>query len=129
MDTVRGRQGPTKSQQDVRDESIRFAATGGQWRVWVSCPQVDGGCEGALGLGCRSWAPLGVPWTESSAPFCVAADPELFIKCRGQSVQLSMAGAAYSQHKGRRSRARQRVPRTSHSYEVSRRTISLANDK
>ena len=30
---------------------------------------------------------------------------------------------------GRRSRARQRVPRTRHSREVSRRAISLANDK
>ena len=36
--------------------------------------------EGALGLGCRSRAPLGLPWTESSALCYVAAAPELFIE-------------------------------------------------
>ena len=47
-------------------------------RVWVSRRQVDGGwIEGALGPGCRSWAPHGVPRTEPSAPCCVAAAPEL----------------------------------------------------
>ena len=47
-------------------------------RVW---PHLDGGCtEGALGPSCRSRAPLGVPWTESSVPCYVAAAPELFIE-------------------------------------------------
>ena len=36
--------------------------------------------KGALGLGCRSRAPHGVPWTEPSAPCYVAAVPELFIE-------------------------------------------------
>ena len=96
MDPVRGRQVRARSQQDVWDVSIRFAArrTGVQkgqtlpLRVWVSRRQVDGGwIEGALGLGCRSRAPHGVPRTEPSAPCCVAADPELLIECGGQSVR------------------------------------------
>ena len=96
-------------------------------RVWVSRPQVDGGLiEGALGLGCRSRAPHGVPWTEPSAPCCVAADPELFIELsRTERSKFKGRPSVF----GRRSRARQRVPRTRHSCEVSRRASSRANDK
>ena len=54
-----------------------------------------GWTEGALGLGCRSRAPHGVPRTEPSAPCCVAAAPELFIECRGQSVQRSREGQVF----------------------------------
>ena len=96
-------------------------------RVWVSLPQVDGGwIEGALGLGCRSRAPHGVPRTEPSAPCCVAAAPELFIELsRTERSKLKGRPRVF----GRRSRARQRVPRTRHSCEVLRRVSSLANDK
>ena len=95
VDTVRGRQGPAKSQQDVRDVSIRFAAPDQESRrderflcecgFHVHRWMVDE-LKGALGLGCRSGAPHGVLRTEPSAPCCVAADPELLIECRGQSV-------------------------------------------
>ena len=43
-----------------------------------------------------------MPRTEPSAPCCVAAAPELFIECRGQSVQRSRVGAAHSPPKGHR---------------------------
>ena len=68
-------------------------------RVW---PHVDGGCtEGALGLGCRSGAPLGVPRTEPSAPCCVAAAPGIFVavapglvnECRGRATPARSQGA------------------------------------
>ena len=132
MDTVQGRQVQAKSQQDMRDLTIEFAAYRSgvlkgrtlPLRVWVSRPHVDGGCtEGALGLGCRSRAPLGVPRTEPSAPCCVAAAPELFTEwSRTERSKLKA-----KDHRGSRiicgcrSRTRQRVPRTSHSCEVSRR--------
>ena len=73
------------------------------------------GCfEGALGLGCRSWAPHGVPWTEPSAPCCVAAAPELSTECRGQSVEnlresqvfLAVATGLVNECRGRSSPAR-----------------------
>ena len=52
--------------------------------------------------------------------------PSSSLSCRGQSVQNSRERQVFL---GRRSRARQRVPRTRHSCEVSRRASSLANDK
>ena len=95
-------------------------------------PHVDGGCtEGALGQGCRSRAPLGVPRTESSVPCYVAAAPELFIELsRTERSKLKAKDQRGSRgFCGCRSRARLRVPRTCHSCEVSRRTGSQANDK
>ena len=99
------------------------------WRVW---PHVDGGCtEGALGPGCRSRAPLGVPRTESSVPCYVAAAPELFIELsRTERSKLKAQDQRGSKgFCGCRSRARLRLPRTCHSCEVSTRASSLANDK
>ena len=74
--------------------------SGWLFRVWGSRLHRDGGIgEGALGLGCRSRAHLGVPRTGPSCPCCVAAAPELFIECRGQGVQSARVGATLSQPK------------------------------
>ena len=56
----------------------------------------DGGIgEGALGLGCCSRTPQGVPRTEPSCPCCLAAAPELIMSVADRAFNLQ-EGARFS---------------------------------
>ena len=119
LDTVRGRQGLAKSQQDVRDVFIRFASFANLGRSTRSGSWMNWG---------RPRARLPLPGSSRSATdgaicpmFCRWCSGALHRVSRTERSNFSAKDQRRSRVCSRRSRTRQRVPWTRHSREVSRR--------